>query len=138
MTTDCMKFYRYHNIREVELGKHTPWPNRAEAGVKVYQVQMGILIDSLFRLQAEMPTLAQYPVRLLLKKGSWARNLSVTNGGKCTLEIAYGRKPPNVYGPDNMLGRQLVEEPSQQQQLDAIVQKEAIRAPSHPESYQVQ
>ena len=34
---DMQAFHRMHNIKRFPTGPHTPWPNRAEMGVRLYK-----------------------------------------------------------------------------------------------------
>ena len=57
-----VRFYRYHGIRPITLGPNTPWPNRAEAGVKLFKHRALILIESLRSYEEEMPALRHVSV----------------------------------------------------------------------------
>ena len=73
-------------------------------------------------------------MKRVAKAACWARNISVTYGGRTPLEIAFGRKPPDVLCIENMLPQQLVEQPDAKQQASDVLQKEALKA--HLESRQ--
>ena len=83
---DLMKFYQYYGIKTIPLGPHTPWPNRAEAAVKIIKHNIQILADSLRRFEEELPSIRHVPVRHLVSRACWARNMSVTYGGKTPAE----------------------------------------------------
>ena len=34
---DMQAFYRMHNVKRIPTGPHTPWPNRAEMGVRPFK-----------------------------------------------------------------------------------------------------
>ncbi len=86
------QFFRSCNIRPVPTGPATPWPNRAEAGVRLFKKFMKILLDAVSRtgLQA---TPAQ-----VMRKACCVRNQSVTYGGVSPMEMVFGRRPPAVVG----------------------------------------
>ena len=73
-------YIRQHGIKFIPLGPHTPWPNRAEAAVKLFKHHMQILCDSLQRMEEEIPELKSTSIRTIAKKACWARNVSVTYG----------------------------------------------------------
>ena len=43
--TKFLKFYDYYHISPIDLGPNTPWPNRAEAAVKVVKATCEILLE---------------------------------------------------------------------------------------------
>ena len=65
---------------------------------------------------------------MLINRAVWARNCSVTYGGKTPLEIAYGRSPPDVIDLENMSPQQLATEPPTSVKLDSEVRKLAQQA----------
>ena len=46
-------------------------------------------------------------MRTIFNRAVWARNTSLTYGGKTPLEIAFGRRPPDVMDLENMTVEQL-------------------------------
>ena len=118
---EFQKYYHYKNIKFIPLGPHTPWPNRAEAAVKLFSLNMRILVDSLQELEKEMPFLKDVSVSEMAKKAAWARNHQVTYGGKTPLEIAYGRRPPDLLDVENMLPIQLVTDPTKQEKTQEVL-----------------
>ena len=125
---DFQKHYAYYGIKPIPLGPHTPWPNRAEAGVKLIKTQVKILVESLRRYEEELPSIREVSVRHLIGRACWARNSTVTYGGKTPAEMALGRRPPDILNLENMLPRQLATEPSVQQRLTEVVETEALKA----------
>jgi hypothetical protein len=128
MEGDFLKFYQYNNVRTIPLGPHTPWPNRAEAGVKLTKHHVQILIDSLKRYDKEFPQMKSVSVRHIVGQACWARNISVTYGGRTPAELALGRRPPDILGTDNMMPNQLAVEPTKTQTMSEIIQREALKA----------
>ena len=117
-------FYQYHNIKPIPLGPNTPWPNRAEAGVKLAKHRTQILVDSLRRYESELPSIRHVSVRHIIARAAWARNISLTYGGKSPSEFALGRRPPDILDIENMLPHQLVIDPNEQQKLFELIQNE--------------
>ena len=39
-------FYRMHNVKRIPTGPHTPWPNRAEMGVRLFKKFLFALVDT--------------------------------------------------------------------------------------------
>ena len=42
---DLEAFYRMHNVKRLPHGLHTPWPNRAEMGVRLFKKFLSALVD---------------------------------------------------------------------------------------------
>ena len=80
MGTELESFYNRKNIRPITLGPGTPWPNRAEAAVRMYKKQIALMLKAV----TEGPS-------QLLRQASLARNSMVTFGGVSPLEMAFGR-----------------------------------------------
>ena len=59
-------------------------------------------------------------MRTLLREACWARNVSCTYGGKTPIELAFGRRPPDVVTLENSNPAQLTEKPLH---ADEIVNK---------------
>ena len=44
---DMQTFYRMHDVKQLPTGPHTPWPNRAEMGVRLFfLVSLSALVDT--------------------------------------------------------------------------------------------
>ena len=43
---DMQAFYRMHNTKTLPTGPHTPWPNRAEMGVRLFKTFLSALVDA--------------------------------------------------------------------------------------------
>ena len=42
----CRHFYRIHNIKRLPTRPYTPWPNRAEMGVRLFKKFLSALVDA--------------------------------------------------------------------------------------------
>jgi len=122
------KWYQYHGIRPIELGPFTPWPNRAEAAVKLFKHYANILIDSIRRYETIEPSLKQVTVNFILCHAAHARNFALTYGGKSPLEIFFGRKPPDVIDIENMTAIQLASDPPLSERNNTVVARLAQQA----------
>ena len=90
--TELPAFFRRFDTKPFSTGPYTPWPNTAEAAVRVVNA-------TLFDLRAQLgsaPELKQITVRELLRKPSAVRNSMVTDGGNTPMEWVFGRKPRDV------------------------------------------
>ena len=128
MEPDFKKWYSYNGIKPIELGANTPWPNRAEAAVKLFKHYAQILVDSVRHYAETDPGMKNVTVRHMFLRATWARNNAVTYGGKTPLEIATGRRPPDVLDLESMMPKQLATEPTASQQSDDTVRKLATMA----------
>ena len=43
---DMQAFYRMHNVKRLPTGSHTPWPYRAEMGVRLFKKFLSALVDT--------------------------------------------------------------------------------------------
>ena len=96
MGSEMEAFYNRKNIVPISLGPATPWPNRAEAGVRLFKKQVDLMLKTI----GETPALADVTYRQLLRQACLARNTMVTFGGVTPIEMAFGRRPADVVGPD--------------------------------------
>ena len=64
----------------------------------------------------------------VINRACKARNYSVTYGGKCLVEIANGRRPPDIICIENMNPGQLQTEVSRDERLDKTLQELAMKA----------
>ena len=70
-------------------GKATPWPNRAEAAVRLFKRQYEeLLMDA-----STHPTLGKVTLRDLVRECCWARNTTLTISGYTPIELATARRP---------------------------------------------
>jgi len=134
MENDLKEWHALHGIKPIELGPHTPWPNRAEAAVKLFKHCAQILIDPI-RSYAEIePAISKATVRQILSRAVWARNLSLTYGGKCPLEIFSGRRPPDTIDPAKSLPERLTATLPTDARMDLVLKDLAQKA--HTEARQ--
>ena len=109
-------FYHRKGIRFISLGPQTPWPNRAEAAVRLFKEQVKLTLDG---VRAD-PLCNPFSFRVLLRMACQARNSMVTFGGVTPLEMAFGRRPADVIGVDNADPAQLTAEvPSHEVTIEA-------------------
>ena len=88
---DFLTYYRTHGIKECPCGSRTPWPNRAESAVRLFKRQWQIMSKDL-----EDDRFRGVTVREAVKGTVWARNTQITVSGYSPLEIATGRRPPDL------------------------------------------
>ena len=88
---DFLTSYRTHGIREYLCGSRTPWPNRAETAVRLFKRQWQLMAKSL-----EDERFREVTIREAVKRTVWARNAQLTISGYSPLEIATGRRPPDL------------------------------------------
>ena len=43
---DMQAFYQMHNVKRFPTEPHTPWPNRAETGVRLFKKFLSALVDT--------------------------------------------------------------------------------------------
>ena len=72
---DLQAFYRLHNVKRIPTGPHTPWPNRAEMGVRLFRKFLLALVDTASK-NLDQTTLAQNAQ--LMRKAATVRNTQVT------------------------------------------------------------
>ena len=90
--TFCLTYYRRtHGIKECPCGARTPWPNRAETAVSFFNRQWQLMTKSL-----EDDRSKGVAIREAIKRTVWARNTQLTISGYSPLEIATGRRPPDL------------------------------------------
>ncbi|MHC4951460.1 MAG: hypothetical protein ACYTEU_10825 [Planctomycetota bacterium] len=69
MTDQWKRFYTTHDIQPISLGPYTPWPNRAEAAVRVFKKHVHQLVQDL----KNDPIRKAASIRTLLREACWAR-----------------------------------------------------------------
>ena len=134
MTPSWTKFYAHYGIRPISLGPRTPWPNRAETAIRLFKRQLYILSrDSLD--DPTLKSLKNTKAKHLVRKAVWARNTQLTFSGKSPIELAYGRRPPDLIQTENCDPAQLSEEPLGEELRDQVLSRLAIKA--HLEAQQI-
>ena len=89
---DLQAFYRMHNVKRIPTRPHTPWPNRAEMGVRLFKKFLLALVDTASK-NLDQTTLAQITPAQLMRKAATVRNTQVTLRGKTPMELAMGPTP---------------------------------------------
>ena len=86
-STEVQDFFRHFGIKPFSTSPYTPWPNRAEASVRVLNATLHDLCDQI----GTLPELKQVTVIELLRKTAVARNSMVTYGEN-TVELVFWKK----------------------------------------------
>ena len=100
-----------HGITPYPCGPRTPWPNRAETAVRLFINVHGPLWPKHLLMKAMVERVT---VRQAVKKVVWARNCQLTISGYSPLEIATGRRPPDLLDVENSTPEQLSADPSEE------------------------
>ena len=87
-------FYGHHGIKAISLGARTPWPNRAETAVRLFKRTLSVLAVSALA-DPDLKTM-KVTAKDLVRITVWARNTQLTIGGKTPIELAFGRRPPDL------------------------------------------
>ena len=103
LTPSWERFYGTHDIAPISIGPFTPWPNRAQASVQVFKRH----IYQLFGDFENDPIRKAATFKMILREGCWARSVSCTYGGKTPIELAFGRRPPDLSTLENATPNQL-------------------------------
>ena len=108
---DMQAFYRMHNIKRFPTGPLTPWPNRAETGVRLFKKFLSALVDTASK-NLDQTTLSKVTHAQLMRKAATVRNTQVTLGGKTPMELAMGRRPRDFMDLASMNPEQLTSTPT--------------------------
>ena len=76
---DMQAFYRMHNVKIIPTRPHTPWPNRAEMGVRLFKKFLLALVDTASK-NLDQTTVAQITPAQLMRKAATVRNTHITIG----------------------------------------------------------
>ena len=126
---DFLTYYRTHGIKECPCGSRTPWPNRAESAVRLFKRQWQIMFKNL-----EDDRFKGITIREAVKRTVWARNTQLTVSGYSPLEIATGRRPPDLLDIETSDPAQLSVDPLPEDKTQLELQRLALRA--HQEARQ--
>ena len=126
---DFLTYYLAHGIKECPCGSRTPWPNRAESAVRLFKRQWQIMSKNL-----EDDRFKGITVREAVKRTVWARNTQLTVSGYSPLEIATGRRPPDLLDIETPDPAQLSVDPLPEDKTQLELQRLALRA--HQEARQ--
>ena len=124
------EYYKFHGIKGLPCGPRTPWPNRAETAVRLFKKQwtiMAMLLEGDERFNG-------VTIRQAVKMTVWARNTQLTISGYSPLEIATGRRPPDLFDVETANPEQLTSEPPEEDISTLALQRLALRA--HQEARQ--
>ena len=103
MREELESFYNRQGSRPIALGPGTPWPNRAEAAIRIFKRQDNLMIHAV----REDPVLSDIINQQLMRQAATSRNSMITFGGVTPMELAFGRRPADVMTPENMNPAQL-------------------------------
>ena len=129
-TPQFMSYYKFHGITPYPCGPRTPWPNRAETAVRLFMRTWSIMAKAL----ADEGYAERVTVRQAVKKVAWARNCQLTVSGYSPLEIATGRRPPDLLDVETSTPEQLSANPPEEDRTTLDLQRIAMRA--HQEARQ--
>ena len=127
---EFLEYYKFHGIKDLPCGPRTPWPNRAETAVRLFKKQWTIMAMSLEGDER----LNGVTIRQAVKMTVWARNTQLTISGYSPLEIATGRRPPDLFDVETANPEQLTSEPPEEDVSTLALQRLALRA--HQEARQ--
>ena len=82
MEPPYIQFYNTKGIKTIQLGPNTPWPNRAEAAVKLFKHASLILLEHVTKYKSLPNAVAHVSFEHILRASVYARNSSLTYGGK--------------------------------------------------------
>ena len=111
-----------HNVKRLPTGPHTPCPNQAETGVRLFKKCLLALVDTASR-NLDQATLSQITPAQLMRKAATVRNTQVTMSGKTPMGLAMGRRPRDLMDPASMNPEQLTSTLTKQDLLDEEIQK---------------
>ena len=127
---EFLEYYKFHGIKDLPCGPRTPWPNRAETAVRLFKKQWIIMAMSLEGDER----FNGVTIRQAVKMTAWARNTQLTISGYSPLEIATGRRPPDLFDVETANPEQLTSEPPEEDVSTLALQRLALRA--HQEARQ--
>ena len=123
---DMQAFYRMHNVKRLPAGPHTPWPNRADMGVRLFERFLSALVDTASK-NLDKTALSQITPAQLMRNAATGRNTQVTRSGKTPLELAMRRRPGDLMDPTTMNPKQLTSTPTKHDLLNEEIQKLAMK-----------
>ena len=132
MTPEFRSFYSLHKITAIPTGPRTPWPNRAETGVRLFKAQFRIMCQA---LREEMEG-SKITFKQAVKACVWARNNQHTKDGRTPLELATGRRPPDLFDVEGMNPEQLSQDMPESEKTNISLRKIALK--SHIEARQLE
>ena len=119
---DMQAFYRMHKTKRLSTGTHTPWPNRAETGVRLFKQFLSALVDTASK-NLDQTALAQITPDQLMRKAATLRYAQATLSGKTSVELGIGGRPRDLMDPAVMNPEQLTFTSTKQDLLNEEIQK---------------
>ena len=113
---DMQAFYRMHTVKRLPTGPHTPWPNRAEMGVRSFKKFLLAFVDTASYI-LDHTTLAQITPAQLMRKAATVGNTQVNLSGKTPMESAMGKRPRDLMDQASMNPEQLTSTPTKKEDL---------------------
>jgi hypothetical protein len=130
-TPEFRAFFAHKGISLLATGVRAPWPNRAEAAVRLFKRQFAIVAQ----MVDDEPAVHPVTCRQLVRKCCWARNTQLTVSGRTPLELATRRRPPDMVVVETMNPEQLTLQRRPEDTKDVQLQKLALK--SHQEARQL-
>ena len=124
------EYSKFHGIKALPCGPWTPWPNRAETAVRLFKRQWSLMTKSLEGDER----FNGVTIRQAVKMTVWARNTQLTIRGYSPLEVATGRRPPDLFDVETANPEQLSTTPPDEDLSTLALQRLALRA--HQEARQ--
>ena len=113
--------YRTNNVQRIPTGPHTPWPNRAGMGVRLFKKFIMALVDSASK-NLDQTTLAQITPAQSTRKAATVRDLKWQDARG----IGHGTQTKRSPGPSFHESRTAYIHANQQDLLDEEIQKLAM------------
>ena len=123
---DIQTFYRMHIVTRIPTGRHTPWPNRARMGVRMFKKIILALVDTAPK-NMDQTILAHITLACLMRKATTVRNAQVILSGKTPMKLAMGRRPRDLLDPASMNPEQFTSTPTRQDVLIEEIQKLVVK-----------
>ena len=123
---DMQAFHRMHNVKRLPTRPHTPSPNRAEMGVRLFKMFLLALVDTASN-NLDQTTLSQITPAQLMRKAATVSNTQVTLSGKTPMELAMKRRPRDLMDPAFLNPEQLTSTPTKQDLPNEEIQKLAMK-----------
>ena len=111
-----MSYYKFHGITPYPCGPRTPWPNRAETAVRLFKRTWSIM------------------AKALAMKGMQRGLLPTDRFRLFSVEIATGRRPPDLFDVETSTPEQLSANPPEEDRTTLDLERIAMRA--HQEARQ--
>ena len=113
------EYYKFHAIKGLPCEPRTPWPNRAETAVRLFKRQWSLMTKSLKGNERSNGVNIRQAVTMTV----WAR-----------MEVATGRRPPDLFDVETANPEQLSATPPDEDLSTLALQRLALRA--HQEARQ--